>query len=97
MFKAGAATWSTRVHLTCSSPLEIGDDLIFEREIEDGVPQDVLDKMGKIPILHPAYDPNGLELEQFNEHHPPSPRSRIFPKAFFRLESYIGERMALAK
>jgi len=76
---------------------EIGEGLIFEREIEEGVPQDVLDKMGRIPYCIQAYDPNGLELEQFNDH--PSTLSTVenFSKGFSGLEGYIGERMALAK
>ena len=76
---------------------EMGDDIIFQREIEDGVPQDVLDKMSKIPYCIQAYDPNGLELEQFNEH--PSTINTVenFSKGFSGLEGYIGERMALVK
>jgi transaldolase len=76
---------------------EIGDDLIFEREIENGVPQDVLDKMSEIPYCIQAYDPNGLELEQFNDH--PSTLSTVenFSKGFSGLEGYIGERMSLAR
>lgn len=73
---------------------EMGDDLTFEREIEDGVPQNVLDKMSKIPYCIQAYDPNGLELEQFNDH--PSTLSTVenFSKGFSGLEGYIGERVA---
>jgi len=76
---------------------EMGDDLVFEREMDEGVPQDVLDKMSKIPYCIQAYDPNGLELEQFNDH--PSTISTVenFSKGFSGLEGYIGERMALAK
>jgi transaldolase len=76
---------------------EMGDDLVFQREIEDGVPQDVLDKMSKIPYCIQAYDPNGLELEQFNEHPSTINTVETFSKGFSGLEGYIGERMALAK
>ena len=76
---------------------EMGDDLIFQREIEDGVPQDVLDKMSKIPYCIQAYDPNGLELEQFNEHPSTLNTVETFSKGFSGLEGYIGERMALVK
>jgi len=72
---------------------EIGDDLIFEPEIEKEVPRDVLEKLSKIPFCIQAYDPNGLALEQFNEH--PSTISTVeaFSKGFAGLEGYIGERM----
>ncbi len=73
---------------------EIGDDLDFRPEIEDEVPQEVLDKMSKIPYCIQAYDPNGLSLEQFNDH--PSTVSTVeaFSKGFAGLEGFIGERMA---
>lgn len=72
---------------------EIGEDLEFESEIEKNVPQDVMDKMLKIPFCIQAYDPNGLALEQFNDH--PSTLSTVeaFSQGFAGLESYIGERM----
>lgn len=72
---------------------EIGDDLEFEVEINKGVPPDVLDKMHKIPFCIQAYDPNGLELEQFNSH--PSTISTIetFSKGFTGLEGFITKRM----
>ena len=72
---------------------DIGEDLIFEPEIEKGVPQDVLEKLLKIPYCIQAYDPNGLALEQFNDH--PSTISTVetFSKGFTGLESYITERM----
>jgi transaldolase len=76
---------------------EMGDDLVFECEMEDGVPQDVLDKMSQIPYCIQAYDPNGLELEQFNEHPSTLNTVETFSKGFSGLEGFIGERMALAK
>ena len=73
---------------------DIGEDLVFEPEIEKEVPQDVLEKLSKIPYCIQAYDPNGLALEQFNDH--PSTISTVeaFSKGFTGLEAYIGERMA---
>ncbi|MCQ3936276.1 MAG: hypothetical protein DPW18_04425 [Chloroflexi bacterium] len=72
---------------------ELGDDLEFEPEIGKDVPQDVLDKMMRIPFCIQAYDPNGLALEQFNSH--PSTISTIeaFSKGFAGLEGFIAERM----
>jgi transaldolase len=73
---------------------EIGDDLIFEPEIEKDVPEDVIEKMMKIPYCIQAYDPNGLSLEQFNDH--PSTVSTVetFSKGFAGLEGYIQGRKA---
>ena len=73
---------------------EMGDELTFESEIEKDVPADVLDKLMKIPYCIQAYDPNGLALEQFNDH--PSTVSTVetFSKGFAGLEEFIGKRMA---
>jgi transaldolase len=70
-----------------------GDDLIFESEIDKEVPRAVMDKLMKIPYCIQAYDPNGLALEQFNDH--PSTISTVdsFSKGFKELETYIEERM----
>lgn len=73
----------------------IGEDLEFEAEIRKSVPRDVMEKMLKIPFCIQAYDPNGLALEQFNDH--PSTISTVeaFSKGFAGLEGYIGERMTV--
>jgi transaldolase len=73
---------------------EFGDDLIFQPEIEEEVPLEVMDKLMKIPYCIQAYDPNGLELEQFNDH--PSTISTVnsFSKGFTGLEGFIEERIA---
>jgi len=72
---------------------EFGDDLRFEREIEEEVPAEVLDKLMQIPYCLQAYDPNGLALEQFNDH--PSTVSTVtaFSKGFEGLEGFVKERM----
>ena len=48
----------------------------------------------KIPYCIQAYDPNGLELEQFNDH--PSTTSTVatFSKGFAGLEGFIEKRMS---
>jgi transaldolase len=73
---------------------EFGDELIFQPEIDEEVPQDVMGKLMKIPYCIQAYDPNGLALEQFNNH--PSTISTVetFSKGFAGLEGYIEERIA---
>lgn len=73
---------------------EIGENLNFRPEIEATVPAQIMDKLLKIPFCIQAYDPNGLELEQFNDH--PSTISTVetFSKGFTGLEGFIRDRMA---
>jgi transaldolase len=73
---------------------EIGDDLIFKPEIEDEVPQEVMDKLLKIPYCIQAYDPNGLALEQFNDHPATVSTVEAFSKGSSGLENYVRERKA---
>jgi transaldolase len=74
---------------------EFGDELQFQNEIEEEAPGEVIDKLMKIPYCIQAYDPNGLELEQFNGH--PSTISTVetFSKGFAGLEEFIGKHMIL--
>lgn len=73
---------------------EFGDDLIFQPEIEEEVPHEVMDKLWKIPYCIQAYDPNGLELEQFNDHPSTISTVKTFSKGFAGLEGFIKERTA---
>jgi transaldolase len=72
---------------------EIGDELDFRPVIDEAVPDQIMDKLLKIPFCIQAYDPNGLELEQFNDH--PSTISTVetFSKGFTGLEGFIRDRM----
>ena len=76
---------------------EMGDNLIFSAEINDPVPAQVLEKLLRIPYCIQAYDPNGLELEQFNEHPSTVDTVRVFSKGFSGLEEYVGSRLILSK
>ena len=77
---------------------EMGDNLILRPEIEkEDVPQDVMDKMMKIPYCIQAYDPNGLALEQFNHHPATLYTAEAFSKGTAGLEEYVGERMAIVR
>lgn len=72
---------------------DIGDDLDFQPEIErDDVPKDVMEKLMQIPYCIQAYDPNGLALEQFNDHPATVSTVKAFSKGFEGLEGFIGER-----
>jgi transaldolase len=74
---------------------DIGEELDFRSEIEEEIPAQVMDKLLKIPFCIQAYDPNGLELEQFNDH--PSTVSTVetFSKGFTGLEGFIHDRMTV--
>ena len=75
----------------------MGDDLLFRNEIEDAVPREVMAKLLKIPYCIQAYDPNGLALEQFNDHPATLYTAAGFSKACVGLEAYVGERLALVR
>jgi len=75
---------------------EYGDEMIFRPEIdEDNIPKEVMNKILQIPFCIQSYNPNGLALEQFNDH--PSTRYTVegFSKASADLEKYVSKRMAL--
>jgi transaldolase len=74
---------------------EIGDNLDFHPEIEEGVPQEVIEKITQIPYGIQAYDPNGLAPEQFNTHPATVSTVEAFSKGFADLEKFIVERKAL--
>lgn len=71
---------------------EIGDGLSFGSEIERPVPRDMLDRMLRIPYCLQAYEPDGLELEQFNDHPATIDTVRTFAKGFASLEAFALER-----
>lgn len=73
---------------------DAGDDMQFRPEIEEPVPQDVMDKMLQIPYAIQAYDPNGLALEQFNTHPATISTVEMFTKAFSSLEGFAAEHIA---
>ncbi len=73
---------------------DIGEELTFEAQIErDDVPKDVMEKLLQIPYCIQAYDPNGLALEQFNDHPATISTVSAFSKGFAGLEGFIKERM----
>lgn len=75
---------------------DLADNLNFE---EDGiesvqVPQQVIDKMMQIPYAIQAYDPNGMSLEQFNEHPATVGTVQKFSQAMTGLEEFVQARLA---
>lgn len=91
---AGGAIVYTMPPYVLEPLFEIGDHLHFRPQIEEPVPQEVLDKALKIPYCLQAYDPNGLALEQFNDHPATLYTVEAFSKATLGLEAYVGERLA---
>lgn len=74
---------------------QVDEHLQFEPEIEkDDVPDEVMEKMMKIPCALQAYDPNGLAPEQFNTHPATVATVELFSKAFSNLEGFAAEHMA---
>jgi transaldolase len=74
---------------------DMGDDLEFQPEIEEPVPQEVLEKILRIPYGIQAYDPNGLALEQFNTHPATIATIEAFAKGFSSLEAFITETVGM--
>jgi transaldolase len=72
---------------------EMGDDIDFRPEIDEQVPQDVLDKMMQLPYCIQASDPNGLAPEQFNTHPATVATLELFSKGFSSLEDFAAEHM----
>lgn len=72
----------------------VGDDMVFRPEIDEPVPQYVMDKMLQIPYAIQAYDPNGMALEQFNTHPATLSTVEMFTKGFSSLEGFAAEHMA---
>ena len=59
------------------------------------MPQEVLDKLLKIPYAIQAYDPNGLSMEQFNDHPATVSTVEAFSQGFADLENFIRESKAM--
>lgn len=70
----------------------MGDGLQFRRAIEEPVPEEVMGRLLRIPYCLQALDPNGLELEQFNEHPATVDTVQAFSKGFGSLEAFVLER-----
>jgi transaldolase len=71
----------------------IGDGLDFRRAIDEPVPEEVMARLLRIPYCLQAFDPNGLELEQFNDHPATVDTVKTFSKGFASLEAFALERM----
>jgi transaldolase len=70
----------------------IGDELELRPRIDEPVPGDVLRKLEQIPYAIQAFDPNGLEVEQFNDHPATLDTVAAFSAGFADLEGLIREQ-----
>ena len=73
-----------------------GDMTFTEDILSDDVPDDVLDKMARIPYAIQSSDENGLELDQFNTHPATVGTAKLFSQASAGLEEYVAKRLELA-
>ncbi len=73
---------------------QMGDDLEFRPEIDEPVPDAVLEKMRQIPYCIQSYDPNGMALEEFNTHPATISTVDAFAKGFSSLETFAAENLA---
>ena len=73
--------------------LDMGNDITFRpNAIAEKIPANILGKLLKIPYFIQAYDPNGMALEQFNNHPATVYTINAFSKASEGLEQYVRER-----
>ncbi len=93
---AGGAIVYTMPPYVLEPLFEMDDGLVFRSQIEEAVPQEVMDKALRIPYCIQAYDPNGLALEQFNDHPATLYTAEAFTRGSAGLEEYVGRRMSLA-
>ena len=76
----------------------LGQDLTFRPDaIDEGVPEEILDRLMRIPYGLQAYHPNGLSLEQFNDHPSPVDTIEAFSKGTRGLEQYVAQRRTIVR
>lgn len=75
----------------------IGDDLEFGSRIDEPVPDGALGRLLDVPYCLQAYEPDGLELEQFNDHPATVDTVAAFSRGFASLEAFVAERLEHAR
>ena len=71
----------------------IGDRLQFGPEIEEEIPEAVAERFSRIPYCIQAYNPDGLDVDQFNSHPAVLYTIDDFSGATNGLEAYVARRM----
>jgi transaldolase len=70
-----------------------GDHLDFESRIWDDIPTDVMTRLQKVPYFKKAYDPDGMTIEEFNDHAPLIATWQEFSKATDNMIAFVNEVM----
>lgn len=76
---------------------DIGDNMTFRPQMEEPIPQEVWDKILRIPYGIQASDENGMEVDQFNDHPATIATVQAFSKALDGLEGFVQQRMTAKK
>lgn len=74
------------------------NELTFREEIVlNDVPKDVIAKLRSIPYVLQAWDKDGMDVSEFNDHPATVVTAEAFSKGSSGLEEYVGTRMARVK
>ena len=66
----------------------------FSDQVHDPVPQDVMDKLMKIPYFEKSYAEDGYTAEEFNQYPPLLETARQFSGATQEMVDFVGSRVA---
>jgi transaldolase len=73
-------------------------DLVFRPDaIDEGVPEEILDRLMSLPFGLQAYHPNGLSPDQFNHHPSTLDTIEAFSKGTQGLQEYVARRRAAVR
>jgi transaldolase len=83
---------------TCPPPyieelLFEGNHLTFSNQIADPVPQDVMDKLMKIPYFERGYAEDGYTAEEFNSHPALRATAKQFSEATQGMVNFVADRL----
>jgi transaldolase len=83
---------------TCPPPyieelLFQGNHLEFSNQIDDPVPQDVMDKLMKIPYFERGYAEDGYTAEEFNTHTALQTTAKQFSEATQGMVDFVADRL----
>lgn len=67
--------------------------LEFENQIDSAVPQEVLDKLLKIPYFERGYSEDGYTADEFNTHPSLLATADQFSKATQEMVTFVGKRL----
>jgi transaldolase len=84
---------------TCPPPyieglLEKGQHLEFRNQVEEPIPQEVMDKLMKIPYFKRGYAEDGYRIDEFNEHPALLATAKEFSGATQAMVDFVSKRIA---